>query len=79
MPYNLAELDAEQKNLIELDKQAAFMVWKLKQATIGPDAIVSYGRALRSEVQKSSFEQSVIKYKKQMGVAWSPAVCLRSS
>ncbi len=68
MSFNLAELDVEQKNLIELDKQAAFLVWKLKQATIGPDAIVKYSQSLKSEAQKAGFEQSVTKYKRQMGL-----------
>lgn len=69
MSYNLAELDVEQKNQIELDKQAAFLVWKLKQATAGPDAINKYSQTLRTEAEKIIFDQSVIKYKKQMGIA----------
>ena len=68
MLYNLAELDAEKKNQIELDKQAAFFVWQLKQSVIGPDVIIKYSQALRSENDKVCFEQSISKYKKQMGI-----------
>jgi hypothetical protein len=69
MSYNLSELDVDQKNQIELDKQAAFLVWKLKQATIGPDAINQYLQTLRTDAEKTFFERSIAKYKQQMGVA----------
>lgn len=68
MSYNLAELDAKQKNRVELDKQAAFFVWQLKHSAIGPDVINKYSQALRSDDDKSCFEQSVNKYKKQMNM-----------
>ncbi|MGX9416427.1 DUF3283 family protein [Vibrio sp. RC27] len=68
MLYNLAELDADTKNRIEIDKQAAYFIWQLKQSMIGPDVISKYSQALRSDDDKVCFEDSINKYKKQMGV-----------
>lgn len=69
MPFNLALLDAEQKNKIELDKQASFLVWKMKQAKCGPEAVTKQLTKLISEQEKEWFQQSVDKYKQVMGVA----------
>ncbi|MCG3720998.1 DUF3283 family protein [Vibrio cincinnatiensis] len=69
MPFNLALLDAEQKNKIELDKQASFLVWKMKQAKCGPDVVTTQLSKLVSEQEKEWFQQSVDKYKRIMGVA----------
>ncbi|MEF1230207.1 DUF3283 family protein, partial [Vibrio fortis] len=40
MSINLSLLPPDEKNKIELDKQASFLVWQLKQAKCGPEAIV---------------------------------------
>ncbi len=69
MSFNLALLDAEQKNKIELDKQASFLVWQIKQAKCGPEAITKQLAKLNSEQDKAWFQQSVDKYKRVMGVA----------
>lgn len=69
MSFNLALLDAEQKNKIELDKQASFLVWQLKQAKCGPDEINKQLNKLLSEQDKVVFQQSVDKYKIVMGIA----------
>ena len=68
MSFNLALLDAKEKNKIELDKQASFIVWKMKQAKAGPEAISSQLKAIRSEEEREWFQSSVDKYKRVMGV-----------
>ncbi|WP_342609355.1 DUF3283 family protein [Vibrio tritonius] len=69
MSYNLALLDAKEKNKVELDKQASYIVWKLKQAKAGPEEITRKLKSVRSEEEQEWFEQSVEKYKRVMGVA----------
>ncbi|PJC86949.1 DUF3283 domain-containing protein [Vibrio sp. HA2012] len=69
MSINLSLLPPDEKNQIELDKQASFLVWRLKQAKTGSDAIAAKLRTIRSEQEQAWFTQSVEKYKKVMGVA----------
>ncbi|SMS01748.1 hypothetical protein VIM7927_03054 [Vibrio mangrovi] len=68
MSFNLAELSAEEKNRVELDKQAAFLVWKLKQGKAGPEALAQHQETLRTTDEQTCFQQSVDKYKRIMGV-----------
>lgn len=68
MSFNLALLDAAEKNKIELDKQA-FLVWKMKQAKSGSEEITKQLTKLVSAQEKEWFQQSVDKYKRVMGVA----------
>ncbi|SHO54554.1 DUF3283 family protein [Vibrio quintilis] len=68
MSFNLAELAAGEKNRIELDKQAAFLVWKLKQGKAGPEEITKYISSIRSADEQTWFQQCVEKYKRVMGV-----------
>lgn len=35
MSFNLSLLPSEEKNEVEIDKQASFLVWKIKQAQAG--------------------------------------------
>ncbi|MBW3695229.1 DUF3283 family protein [Vibrio sp. T187] len=69
MSINLSLLPPDEKNKIELDKQASFLVWKLKQAKSGPEAIVEQAAKIVDPQEKVWFEQSVEKYKRVMGVA----------
>ncbi|MGU3840737.1 DUF3283 family protein, partial [Vibrio diabolicus] len=39
MSFNLSLLPPDEKTKIELDKQASFLVWKLREAKSGPEAI----------------------------------------
>lgn len=68
MSVNLSLLPADEKNVIELDKQASFLVWKLKQAKVGPQEIMTQRTKLKSDEEKACFDQSIAKYKKVMGV-----------
>lgn len=69
MSFNLALLDSAEKNKIELDKQASFLVWKMKQAKSGSEEITKQLTKLVSAQEKEWFQQSVDKYKRVMGVA----------
>ncbi|MCG9781592.1 DUF3283 family protein [Vibrio brasiliensis] len=69
MSINLSNLSASDKNKIELDKQASFLVWKLREAKAGPDEIEQAAAKIVDEEEKASFTESVAKYKRVMGVA----------
>ncbi|WED23569.1 DUF3283 family protein [Vibrio sp. JC009] len=69
MSINLSLLPPEEKNRIELDKQASFLVWKLKEAKAGPDELITEADKIRNESEKEFFEQAIEKYKRIMGVA----------
>ncbi|GLQ76134.1 DUF3283 domain-containing protein [Vibrio sp. vnigr-6D03] len=69
MSFNLSLLPSEEKNEVEIDKQASFLVWKIKQAQAGPEVLVEHKSKLKLESEVELFEQSVAKYKRVMGVA----------
>lgn len=69
MSINLSTLPATEKNKIELDKQASFLVWKLREAKAIPDEIDQEAAKIFDEEEKAVFLESVAKYKRVMGVA----------
>ncbi len=69
MSINLSLLPADEKNKIELDKQASFLVWKMKEAKAGPDEIDMAAAKIVDDSEREWFLQSVSKYKRVMGVA----------
>ncbi|EEX94785.1 hypothetical protein VIOR3934_05694 [Vibrio orientalis CIP 102891 = ATCC 33934] len=69
MSINLSTLPANEKNKIELDKQASFLVWKLREAKAVPDEIDQQAAKIVDDAEKASFLESVDKYKRVMGVA----------
>lgn len=69
MSINLSMLPADEKNKIELDKQASFLVWKLKQVKAGPEEITEQRNKIALEQEQQWFDQCVDKYKRIMGVA----------
>lgn len=69
MSINLSTLPASEKNKIELDKQASFLVWKLREAKAIPDEIDQEAAKILDEGEKAAFLESVAKYKRVMGVA----------
>ncbi|WP_086981260.1 DUF3283 family protein [Vibrio aphrogenes] len=69
MSVNLSLLPPAEKNKIELDKQASYAVWQIKQAKAGPDLLLSEAQKIRDEDERMFFEQAVQKYKRMMGVA----------
>ncbi|MEH0689272.1 DUF3283 family protein [Vibrio cholerae] len=68
MSINLSNLPAEEKNKVELDKQASFLVWKLREAKTGPDEVNQQAAKIKDENEKAFFLDSVAKYKRVMGV-----------
>lgn len=69
MSINLSLLPAEEKNRIELDKQAAFLVWKLKQAKAGPEELRAEADKLSNPDEKAWFTDAIDKYKRLMGLS----------
>ncbi|HBV75221.1 MULTISPECIES: DUF3283 family protein [Vibrio] len=69
MTINLSLLPSAEKNKIELDKQASYAVWQLKQAKAGPDLLISEAEKIRNPDERAFFEQAIQKYKRIMGVA----------
>ncbi|RJX66213.1 DUF3283 family protein [Vibrio sinensis] len=69
MSINLSLLPPGEKNKIELDKQASFLIWKLREAKATPDEIDQQATKILDEQEKAWFLQSVEKYKRVMGVA----------
>tara|TARA_Y100001956_G_C4118274_1_gene186028 strand:- start:89 stop:298 length:210 start_codon:yes stop_codon:yes gene_type:complete len=69
MSINLSNLPAEEKNKVELDKQASFLVWKLREAKAVPDEIDQEAGKIRDDNERAFFLESVTKYKRVMGVA----------
>jgi len=69
MSRNLANKKPEERLHIELDKQASFLVWQLKQGKIAANEIANKILTLRTDQEKNWFEQSVEHYKKIMGVS----------
>ena len=69
MPINLSLLAAEEKNKIEIEKQASYLVWQLKHAKAGVIEITAQRDKFKTQDEKTWFEQSVKKYKHIMGVA----------
>ncbi len=70
MSINLSNLPADEKNKVELDKQASFLVWKLKQAKAGPEEITEQRNKIGLEHEQLWFDQCVEKYKRMMNVAY---------
>lgn len=68
MSINLSLLPPGEKNKIELDKQASFLIWKLREAKATPDEIDQQATKILDEQEKAWFLQSVEKYKRVMGV-----------
>lgn len=68
MSINLSLLPAAEKNKIELDKQASYAVWQLKQAKAGPDLLIREAEKIRNPDERDFFEQAIQKYKRIMDV-----------
>lgn len=69
MSVNLSLLPPAEKNKIELDKQASYFVWQLKQAKAGPELLFNEAEKIRDPNERTFFEQAIQKYKRIMGVA----------
>lgn len=67
MPSNLSLLPAEEKNKIEIDKQAAYLVWQLKRGKALTDEVRIQREKLTDAKDQHWFDRSVEKYKRVMG------------
>ncbi|MCL9781679.1 DUF3283 family protein [Vibrio sp. S4M6] len=68
MSINLSLLPKQEKNRVELDKQAAYLIWQIKRGESTHDAISDTLNKIVDEQEKQWFQTSVDKYKKEMGV-----------
>ncbi|GLT16891.1 pyridoxamine 5'-phosphate oxidase [Vibrio zhanjiangensis] len=69
MSINLSTLPTKEKNKIELDKQASFLVWKLREAKASPDEVTHNADKIHDPDERQVFLDSVAKYKRVMGLA----------
>ncbi|MGF1699579.1 DUF3283 family protein [Photobacterium makurazakiensis] len=67
--HNLAQLSDAEKNRVELDKQAAYSVWQVKNAKKGYEVFAEIANNISDDDERDFFERAVTKYKMQMGVA----------
>ncbi len=67
--HNLTLLSQAEKNRIELDKQAAYVVWQIKNAKRGYEAIAEVSNNIEDDDEREFFDNAVTKYKTKMGVA----------
>lgn len=66
--HNLSLLSASEKNRIELDKQAAYAVWQLKNGKAGPEVFLNQAESISDDDERTFYEKAVEKYKNQMGM-----------
>lgn len=66
--YNLTQLSDTERMRIELDKQAAYTVWKVKNGKVGYDAFAELTNKIEDDDERDFCQQAVMKYKTLMGV-----------
>ncbi|GAL04292.1 DUF3283 family protein [Photobacterium aphoticum] len=67
--HNLTLLSEAEKNRIELDKQAAYAVWQVKNGKKGYEVFAEIANGVDDDDEREFFERAVSKYKIQMGMA----------
>jgi hypothetical protein len=68
MSINLSNLPADDKYRIELDKQASYLVWKVKNSQGTELDIFNQREKLSSEQHLVWFDESIAKYRQMMGI-----------
>lgn len=66
--HNLTQLSDTERMRIELDKQAAYTVWKVKNGKVGYDAFAELTNKIEDDDERDFCQQAVMKYKTLMGV-----------
>ena len=66
--YNLTHLSDSERMRIELDKQASYTVWKVKNGKVGYEAFAELTNSIEDDDEREFCQQAIIKYKSQMGV-----------
>ncbi|WP_339386563.1 DUF3283 family protein [Vibrio caribbeanicus] len=69
MSVNLSNLPIEEKNIIELEKQAAFLVWQIRESKAMPEQIETQANKISDSREKEAFLDFITKYKQIMNVA----------
>lgn len=68
MNYNLALLAADEKQRIELDKQASYAVWKIKNGFADKRILAQQAQAIMDENERAHFIDSVNKFSQKNGI-----------
>lgn len=68
MNHNLALLPPDEKQKIELDKQASFSVWQIKNALADKSILTHQAKEITDENERAHFIECVEKYSKMMGL-----------
>ncbi|KXF83285.1 DUF3283 family protein [Enterovibrio coralii] len=68
MSYNLALLPPDEKQKIELDKQASYAVWQVKNSLAERGILAEQAKAIANEDERAHFIDCVEKYSKKMGL-----------
>ncbi|MBE1273475.1 DUF3283 family protein [Enterovibrio baiacu] len=68
MGQNLALLPADEKQMIELDKQASYAVWQVKNGVAERGILAQQAQAQTEDAMREHFEHCVEKYSKMMGL-----------
>ncbi|MDO6708883.1 DUF3283 family protein [Photobacterium sp. 1_MG-2023] len=66
--HNLSLLSDSEKNRVELDKQAAYAVWQLKNGKAGPEIFLKEAENIADDDERDFYHQSVETYKRLMGM-----------
>ncbi|MEI8609738.1 DUF3283 family protein [Enterovibrio norvegicus] len=68
MSQNLALLPPDEKQMIELDKQASYAVWQVKNGVAERGILLQQAQAQTEDSMREHFEHCVEKYSKIMGL-----------
>ncbi|KAE8177776.1 DUF3283 family protein [Photobacterium carnosum] len=66
--YNLTQLSDTERMRIELDKQASYTVWKVKNSKVGYEAFAMLTNNIEDDDERDFCQQAIMKYKTLMGV-----------
>ena len=69
MSVNLSNLPIEEKYIIELEKQAAFLIWQIRESKAMPEQIETQANKISDSREKEAFLDYITKYKQIMNVA----------
>ena len=65
--HNLSNLDEHEKNLINLQKHAAYLVWKVEESICSPAEIRDFENNIINPKERDAFKKFVSEYKKKLG------------
>ena len=68
LSVNLSNLPVEEKNIIELEKQASFLVWQIRESKAMPEQIENQANKISDSRERETFLDFIAKYKQMMNV-----------